>query len=121
MKALYFILGLFSRKAPKKIKKQKALTEKEAFEILNNSECIFLQQAYTHFQRAYDASSENERRCKLALANSAVKNSQFGYSAMGAEIPEKYLSAVQTLLLEFEKRKQVRQGLATAYRTDPLL
>jgi hypothetical protein len=40
---------------------------------------------------------------------------------MGAEIPEKYLSAVQTLLLEFEKRKQVRQGLATAYRTDPLL
>ena len=138
MKALYFILGLFSREAPGKVKEQKALTEKEltekelteqeALEILENTDCPFLKHVYTHFQRAYEASSENERRCKLALANSAVKKSQFGYSVMGLEIPKKYLSAVQILLLGFEKREQVRRDLLAAYRlaiqdgsADPLL
>lgn len=126
MTALSFIFGLFRvREASKK--ESLTLKEKEALEILENTECIFLRQAYTYFQRAYDASSENERRCKLALAESAVKKSKALYRYVGAEIPEKYLSAVQTILLEFEKRKQVRQDLATAYRleiqdgSDPLL
>ena len=104
------------------------ITEQEVLEVLNNSTCIFLSQAYTHISKANEAGSERERIRRLALAKSAVKKSEGLYSTMGSGIPEKYLSAIQTLLLGFEKREQVRKDLATAYRleiqdgsADPLL
>ena len=128
MTAFSFVFGLFRVREATKKEPLTMITEQEALEILENTDCPFLKHVYTYISKANEAGSERERIRRLALANSAVNKSKLVYSAMGAEIPEKYLSAVQILLLEFEKRKQVRQDLATAYRleiqdgsADPLL